>query len=195
MKQRLLQLNLFLSEWKGRVPFTFALSLSLLGGLTMPSGRDACSHSLSFVDSLIRLLIGVTLVIGAVKARGHSPLLIAVSLYYPECARAPTKYPLETAFSLKKIASRRALTHAIKMFNIHRHDGGPPYRRAHDEPKQTFVEDDAVSGGDTPAHKSMELLYRKYIYLHIENVYVQIYTFSLTSLQTVEASSERSASP
>ncbi|GBP08993.1 hypothetical protein EVAR_78349_1 [Eumeta japonica] len=28
MKQRLLQLNLFLSEWKGRVPFTF-MSVSL----------------------------------------------------------------------------------------------------------------------------------------------------------------------
>ncbi|GBP64085.1 hypothetical protein EVAR_51085_1 [Eumeta japonica] len=40
MKQRLLQLNLFLSEWKGRVPFTFlCLSLSLLGGLTMPEWK------------------------------------------------------------------------------------------------------------------------------------------------------------
>ncbi|GBP32436.1 hypothetical protein EVAR_81243_1 [Eumeta japonica] len=38
MKQRLLQLNLFLSEWKGRVPFTF-MSLSLLGGLTMPEWK------------------------------------------------------------------------------------------------------------------------------------------------------------
>ncbi|GBP83299.1 hypothetical protein EVAR_66035_1 [Eumeta japonica] len=41
MKQRLLQLNLFLSEWKGRLSL-LCLSLSLLGGLTMPSGRDAC---------------------------------------------------------------------------------------------------------------------------------------------------------
>ncbi|GBP41598.1 hypothetical protein EVAR_34031_1 [Eumeta japonica] len=40
MKQRLLQLNLFLSEWKGRVPFTFmSVSLSLLGGLTMPEWK------------------------------------------------------------------------------------------------------------------------------------------------------------
>ncbi|GBP47877.1 hypothetical protein EVAR_33593_1 [Eumeta japonica] len=40
MKQRLLQLNLFLSEWKGRVPFTFlCLSLSLLGWLTMPEWK------------------------------------------------------------------------------------------------------------------------------------------------------------
>ncbi|GBP62144.1 InaD-like protein, partial [Eumeta japonica] len=39
MKQRLLQLNLFLSEWKGRVPFTFYVCLSLLGGLTMPEWK------------------------------------------------------------------------------------------------------------------------------------------------------------
>ncbi|GBP84958.1 Mechanosensory protein 2 [Eumeta japonica] len=51
MKQRLLQLNLFLSEWKGRVPFTFCLSLSLLGGLTMPSGRDACL-SLALIERI-----------------------------------------------------------------------------------------------------------------------------------------------
>ncbi|GBP23661.1 hypothetical protein EVAR_80278_1 [Eumeta japonica] len=46
MKQRLLQLNLFLSEWKGRVPFTLCLSLSLLGGLTMPEwkGRLSLAH-------------------------------------------------------------------------------------------------------------------------------------------------------
>ncbi|GBP70229.1 hypothetical protein EVAR_7496_1 [Eumeta japonica] len=39
MKQRLLQLNLFLSEWKGRVPSLLCLSLSLLGGLTMPEWK------------------------------------------------------------------------------------------------------------------------------------------------------------
>ncbi|GBP04438.1 hypothetical protein EVAR_3833_1 [Eumeta japonica] len=39
MKQRLLQLNLFLSEWKGRVPFTFMSVSLLLGGLTMPEWK------------------------------------------------------------------------------------------------------------------------------------------------------------
>ncbi|GBP47715.1 hypothetical protein EVAR_14246_1 [Eumeta japonica] len=37
--ERLLQLNLFLSEWKGRVPSLLCLSLSLLGGLTMPEWK------------------------------------------------------------------------------------------------------------------------------------------------------------
>ncbi|GBP50683.1 hypothetical protein EVAR_34191_1 [Eumeta japonica] len=55
MKQRLLQLNLFLSEWKGRVPFTFlCLSLSLLGGLTMPEWKGRVPLTRSHCERITR---------------------------------------------------------------------------------------------------------------------------------------------
>ncbi|GBP24066.1 hypothetical protein EVAR_27289_1 [Eumeta japonica] len=56
MKQRLLQLNLFLSEWKGRVPFTLCLSLSLLGGLTMPEWKGRVPLTRSHCERITTIL-------------------------------------------------------------------------------------------------------------------------------------------
>ncbi|GBP88047.1 hypothetical protein EVAR_60059_1 [Eumeta japonica] len=108
MKQRLLQLNLFLSEWKGRVPFTFMSVSLLLGGLTMPEWKGRVPLTRSHCERItITIVIRSNPLVHLQRKRDFC-IIFTQPLSYPAviCTVVSCQSPARTG-SLRRVSADR----------------------------------------------------------------------------------------